>query len=272
MNRVETPAEKADLHRREFGDAVSRRKSNGSAAATDQQFIHGCATNLLSCFIGQLPLDTRRALVRLPGEVIAMNLPRSTPIGWSAATAVGSSRAVRLLTVSIARELGILLSLSVMFPFMIHIIPVPENAQLGSRLLPMFYAPLLATLWGRTPSALIVALLAPWLNWALTSHPSPPSAIVMSVQLLVFVLALRSLRTRVRPDWILAAPAYFAGLAAAVLLCAVFPGLIRGQPALAWAARGVVTGLPGLVLLIIINWLALRAYPPGAAGGGPAAA
>ena len=87
------------------------------------------------------------------------------------ASFTGACRAARFLTVSLARELGILLCLSVMFPFLIHIIPVPGNAQLGPRLLPMFYAPLLAALLGRTRSAVAVALLAPWLNWALTAHP-----------------------------------------------------------------------------------------------------
>src|SRR5476651_459691 len=135
----------------------------------------------------------------------------------------------RFLTVSLARELGILLSLSLMFPFMIHLIPVPENAQLGPRLLPMFYAPLLATLFGRTQSALGVALLAPWLNWMLTSHPSPPSAIVMTVQLLVFVGVTRLLLVRAGAPWFLAAPAYLSGMAASAVATVLFPALIHGQ-------------------------------------------
>ncbi|MES1167144.1 MAG: hypothetical protein ABUL68_04005, partial [Pseudomonadota bacterium] len=113
----------------------------------------------------------------------------------------GVSRPPRFLTVSLARELGILLCLSVLFPFMIHLVPVPGNAQLGPRLLPMLYAPLLATLWGRLRSAVSVALLAPWLNWVLTGHPSPPGAIAMTVQLLVFVFTLRLLLARIGPRW-----------------------------------------------------------------------
>jgi hypothetical protein len=184
----------------------------------------------------------------------------------------GVSQPPRFLTVSLARELGILLFLSVMFPFMIHLIPVPGNAQLGPRLLPMLYTPLLATLWGRTRSALAVALLAPWLNWALTSHPSPPGALVMMVQLLGFVFTLRILLTSLGARWFLAAPAYFSGMAASVLTAAVFPALIGGQAALTWAAKSTVIGLPGIVILVLINWLVLQYYPPGPAGGGPSAA
>ncbi|MDD2763202.1 MAG: hypothetical protein PHE83_04405 [Opitutaceae bacterium] len=184
----------------------------------------------------------------------------------------GASRTVRFLTASLARELGILLCLSVLFPFMVHVLPVPGDARLGPRLLPMFYAPLLAALWGRARSAWTLALAAPWLNWALTSHPAPPGAIVMMVELSGFVFVLRALLSGVGARWYLAAPAYFAGKAAALLGAAFFPALIGGHAALNWAAQSVVIGAPGITILVLINWLALRHYPPGAAGGGPAAA
>jgi hypothetical protein len=194
------------------------------------------------------------------------------PTAWSETAPAGVGQSPRFLTASLARELGVLLSLSVMFPYMIHLIPVPENAQLGPRLLPMLYAPLLAILLGRMRSAVLVALSAPWLNWALTSHPSPPSAIVMMAQLLVFVFTLRVLLTGLGPWWFLAAPAYFAGLAASAVVAALFPALIGGQAALTWAARSVAIGLPGIAILVLINWLVLHYYPPGPAGGGPKAA
>jgi hypothetical protein len=186
-------------------------------------------------------------------------------MAMSESSSIGAGRVARFMTVSHARELGVLLALSVMFPFMIHIIPVPEDSQWGPRLLPMFYAPLLAALWGRVRSAVAVALLAPWLNWALTSHPSPPMAVVTMVELAGFVLVVRLLLAGVGPRWYLAAPAYLAGMAAAVVLAGLFPALIGGRPALAWAAHCVVTGEPGIAILLGINWLALRYHPPGGA-------
>ncbi|MDD3178990.1 MAG: hypothetical protein PHQ04_01420 [Opitutaceae bacterium] len=184
----------------------------------------------------------------------------------------GVRRLPRFLTASLAREVGILLSLSVMFPFMIHVIPVPGDSQLGPRLLPMFYAPLLAVLWGHRRSAVTVALLAPWLNWALTSHPAPPGAVVMMIELLGFVLVMRTLLAGMGAHWFLAGPAYFSGKAAAVLVTTLFPALIGGRAALEWAAQSVAVGVPGISILLLINWLGLRLYPPGPAGGGPMAA
>lgn len=189
---------------------------------------------------------------------------------FSAASAEGANPP-RFLTVSMATEVGILLALSLLFPFMIHILPVPDDARLGPRLLPMFYAPLLAALLGRTGSALIVSLVAPWLNWLITSHPVPPMAAVMTVQLLVFVLCLRLMLARMGLRWFLAAPAYFAAMVATALVVAVFPELIGARPVIAWLAQSVTIGLPGIGVLLLINALVIRCYPPGS-GGGPASA
>ncbi len=184
----------------------------------------------------------------------------------------GAVRPSPYRTLSLARELGVLLCLSVMFPFVIHILPVPETARLGPRLLPMFYAPLLAVLWGRSPSAFVVALTAPWLNWVLTSHPAPLGAVTMTVELLGFVCALRALVARTGARGFLAVAGYLSAMAVAVVVVAIFPVLINGQAAFAWAAQSVATGVPGIAVLFLINEIAVRCRPPGASGGGPAPA
>lgn len=177
----------------------------------------------------------------------------------------------RFLTVSLARELGILLTLSVMFPFLIHLLPVPETSRLGARLLPMFYAPLLAALWGRAQTAWLVALLAPGLNWALTGHPSPPGAIELMIQLLVFVVVVPRLVTG-PARWLVAIPAWLAGMLAGMLAAWLFPALVDGRPVGPWAVQSVVTALPGAAVLVLITCLVLRHYPPAGKGGGPATA
>ncbi len=179
--------------------------------------------------------------------------------------AIGANRLSRFVTASLARELGILLALSVMFPFMVHILPVPSDSQIGARLLPMFYAPLLAALWGRRGSAFAVALAAPALNWALTGHPGAAGIAVMTLQLVAFVVAVLGLSRASGPRGWFAAPAYLAALAASAACAAAVPALIAGRPALAWAAHSAATGAPGVVILVVIGWLALRHYPPGAA-------
>lgn len=189
-----------------------------------------------------------------------------------AAVGAGATTLPRFLNASAVRELGIVLALAVMFPFMIHVLPVPEDTRLGPRLLPMFYAPLLAALLGRTQSAFLVAMLAPWLNWLLTSHPAPRGAIVMMVQLLVFVAVVRLLLAKIGARWFLAAPGYLLGVAATMMFIAAFPDLIGGRPMLAWASGTVGTALPGVAILVLINWLTFRFSSPGSGSGGPVAA
>lgn len=177
----------------------------------------------------------------------------------------------RFLTASIAREIGILLALSVLFPFLIHILPMAENERLGARLLPMFYAPLLAVLWGRPASAWTLALTAPWLNWILTSHPMPRGATLLTLELVGFVFISRFLLTRSLARSFLAAPAYLSGKALALAVATLFPYLVGGRLALDWAAQSVALGTPGIAILLLLNWLALRCYPPGGPGGAAAA-
>lgn len=178
----------------------------------------------------------------------------------------------RFLTATLARELGILLTLSVLFPFLMHLLPVPETSRLGARLLPMFYAPLLAALWGRRETGWLVAALAPWLNWALTGHPAPVGAVVMMIQLLVFVLVVPLLLNTAMVRWLVAVPAYLAGMGMAMLAAFVIPALIGGRAPVTWLAQSVVMSLPGVALLVLITCAVLRFYPPSGQGGGPMAA
>lgn len=185
------------------------------------------------------------------------------------------SRALpRFLTLSLARELGVLLTLSLLFPFLIHVLPVPGDARLGPRLLPMFYAPLLAVLVGRLPTALLVALLAPWLNRMLTGHPPAPMAAAMTVELTAFAIALRWLIARHGLRWWFAVPAFVASKLTMTALVALVPTLIGGRAALAWAGQTTVTSLPGVAILVGLTLLVAKLYPGAGSGngGGPAAA
>lgn len=178
----------------------------------------------------------------------------------------------RFLTASLARELGVVLALSLMFPFLIHVLPVPETSRLGARLLPMFYAPLLAALWGRMATAWLCALLAPALNWVLTGHPAPPGTYAIMIQLLIFVVVVRGLLMRAGVRWFLAIPAYLAGMGTTLLSALIFPALIDGRPPVDWAVQSVIRSLPGVAVLVLITCAVLRFYPPAGRGGGPATA
>lgn len=189
-------------------------------------------------------------------------------MAFPAMDAIGSPAAappLRFLSASFAAELGVLLALSVFFPFLVHLLPVPADARLGPRLLPLFYAPLMAVLWGRNRSAWLVAALAPWINLAVTHYPPLPTAVVATAELLGFVLAMRAGCRWLGRQPYLAAPAYAAAKAVSFALVALFPRLVDGAPAGLWAARTAALALPGVGVLLLINLLAARVPPSGSA-------
>lgn len=156
---------------------------------------------------------------------------------------------------------ALLLTLGFMwlFPFMIHLIPASGDIPLGSRLLPIFYAPLLA-IWLFHPAVgLISSLLMPFINYAFTGMPEFNVAIMLSVELSVFSLVLLVLKNHWTRQPILAPLAILAGKVVSSLLLFFIP-LVPLSP---WAyfSSSVVNAIPGLMVLLAIN-LTLIHLPP----------
>jgi hypothetical protein len=172
-----------------------------------------------------------------------------------------AAAAPRFLTVTLARDMGLLTALSLMAPFMVHLLPFPEDSRLGPRLLPLFYAPLIAGLWQRLGTATLFALAAPWINHFVTGHPGVSIARLMMVELGTFALATAWLRDRwgLRPY--LALPAYAVSKAAAAIAVLLVPSLAGGAGALDWAVRTTGLAWPGLLVLLGINVLIVRVLP-----------
>ena len=58
-------------------------------------------------------------------------------------------------------DLAVFLGLTLLAPWMVHFIPSWDDSPIGAKLLPIFYAPLIAALTRRGQVAVCVALLAP---------------------------------------------------------------------------------------------------------------
>ncbi len=165
-----------------------------------------------------------------------------------------------------AAEAAGLFALTLFAPFVIHLLPVWGDESWGARLLPMFFGPLLAALFCRMEGGIAIALLAPWANFLLTGRPLPPMAVILSVQLMVFVLFLRWRFAGRGPrihDPVLAYP---VAVAASAVLIAIMPSLHPAGPVAHWVGS-VATAWPGMSLLAIVTYLAVRFYrqPPATA-------
>lgn len=132
-------------------------------------------------------------------------------------------------------------------PLLVHAIPVEG---LGPRLVPLFYAPLLAALLLDLRLAVAVSVAAPLINSLATGMPPSPLVPALAVQLGVFVVLVRLMQ---RYRWVVVAPAaYVVSLGVTVAL----------STPLDWPSIGLLAGLrtalPGMVVMAGIGLLLER--------------
>ncbi|ADI13798.1 hypothetical protein [Truepera radiovictrix] len=138
-------------------------------------------------------------------------------------------------------------------PLLFHLLPSP-GIPLGARLLPIFYAPLLAAHFFPPVVAFVGGAVAPFVNHAVTGNPPLPLAAQLSAELLVFVGVLLLLRRR-WPQFALSAPlAYLA--ARVVVFFAQQPAALISSDAWGGLFASLQVALPGLGALLVLDLVA----------------
>lgn len=149
------------------------------------------------------------------------------------------------------KETVLMLSVSVILPFMIHMIPSFAGITLGARLIPMFYAPFIAVILFRPHVAIITGLLSSTLNSLLTGHPTPEKVGVLTFELVVFCALSYLFHRKWRHFWGTAPLAYLLVLLS--IACAL--------GSREFFVSTMVTALPGIAMLTLINVFLLRSQP-----------
>lgn len=161
-------------------------------------------------------------------------------------TTVLAHPAARTVSVTVV---GLLAAMAL--PFVVHAIPYSGSVPLGAQLLPIFYVGALLVARGQVVPALLIALVAPWLNQQVTGMPAGPMLPTLTVELLVFTLLLLVAWRALPAVLPYAAPiAYLvASVAARWLLSGEITTLTRLGATLenAW---------PGLLVLLVLGVLA----------------
>lgn len=143
-----------------------------------------------------------------------------------------------------------------LIPLLVHLFPVSGPTPIGAILLPIFYAPLLAAWLFHPAVGILASLLMPLINFAFTGMPVLPVAILMTVELVVFSLALQLLKQRWPKFWPNALLAFALGKLAAALLLVFVP--LLPAPPLAYFTSSLVNAWPGLLILLALNVAILR--------------
>lgn len=152
-------------------------------------------------------------------------------------------------------ETAIILAATMLVPFLVHLFPAINGNPAGMVFLPIFIAPLVAVFFFRTHVALVAGLLAPVLNYLLLGHPAPQMVLVLSTEIVAFVLIVNWLKNKSLVKYIVAPMAFVV----AAFCAAIVTGLlgIVASPVSFWT-NAIMVGFPGIILLGGINLALLK--------------
>jgi hypothetical protein len=142
-----------------------------------------------------------------------------------------------------------------LLPLLVHIVPLDGPVPIGARLLPIFYAPLLAAWIFHPAVGLLASLLMPFINHAFTGMPTLPMTVLLSLELVVFSLGLL-LNKKYWPRLPLAPLAFIIGKVFSAILL-VFVTVVPASP-WAYLVSSVQNALPGLLVLLVLHLALLR--------------
>ena len=156
------------------------------------------------------------------------------------------------------------LALAFLAPYIVHFIPSWDDSPIGAKLLPIFYAPLIAALTRKAHVSIVVALMAPWLNHVLIGMPSVPMAIIMTVELLIFSMVVERLARRHKGRAWLGPVSYLLAKPVSLLILMMVPGFLSGTPSVSQFFNSVVNAWPGLGILALLSYYVPKKFPPSA--------
>ena len=168
--------------------------------------------------------------------------------------AVGSN----ILTKLQIKETAIILILSVFIPFLIHFLPDYNGIVVGAILLPMFWAPYIAVKFFKFHVGLIAALVSPVINYLITGNPRIEIMTLMTIQLTLFVITAGLLKNLKTLKYLNAFLSYIIAVVSASILLILIPSLMPGLVIGNYFTAAFVTAIPGIVMLIAINFMSVK--------------
>ena len=161
-------------------------------------------------------------------------------------------------------ELAIVIGLTMFLPIVVHMIPSWDDSPIGGKLLPIFYAPLVAALTRRMHVSLIACVVSPWLNHALTGMPTIPVALMLCIQLLPFAYLAHIFGKRFGPKFWIGPVAYLVSKPAILLVFYLVPDSMPRVNPISHFGVTTLHAIPGVLILGLISHFCTRFSPPNA--------
>lgn len=174
------------------------------------------------------------------------------------AASIKSLTIYRLFVFAQVDKLALVLLAMFGLPFFVHLIPVNSLEPLGAIWLPIFYAPLVAVLVFRFHVAVLAGMLAPMINMWITGRPEMIMAKTLTLELVVFVVLMKVLSLRLKNFWASGVFSYLLAKLFSILIFEVVWGAEVFPAALFSFLAAIERCLPGLLVLLLINRLAVQ--------------
>ena len=159
------------------------------------------------------------------------------------------------------RETTILLTTAWLVPFLVHLLPWSGHRPLGVYVLPVFWTTFVALYFRGAVLGLLVGLVTPLINLAITGLPVSTTIGSMALEVFFFTLAAVLLVRRWPGLWITAPVAWIIGKGLAIVVQNFIPAFAEYETPWAHLARSTQNGLAGLAVLAVINVLLVKFYP-----------
>lgn len=161
-------------------------------------------------------------------------------------------------------ELGVVIALTMFLPTVVHMFPSWDDSPIGAKLLPIFYAPLIAALTRRLHVSLIACLLSPWINYLLFGRPSLGVAAMLCIQLVPFAYLVYRLGQRFKRWYWIGPVAYLVSKPIILLLFYTIPNMMPPVDPIGYTIQTTSNAIPGVFILGLLGHFSNRFFPPSA--------
>lgn len=159
-------------------------------------------------------------------------------------------------------EIAIAIGLTLFLPYVIHMIPSWDDSPIGAKLLPIFYAPLIAALTRRLHVSLIACAVSPWINYLIIGRPSLAIAAMLCIQLIPFAYIAFKFGNRFSNKFWIGPIAYLVSKPVILVLFYTIPESMPPVQPLVYTLQTTINAIPGVLILGLLGMLSNRFHPP----------
>ena len=149
----------------------------------------------------------------------------------------------------------LVLAATLILPILIHLLPNINGNISGAVLLPIFFAPLIATFLYKPHVAIFAGIIAPLLNYLISGRPSPQATTSMGIEIVLFVWMVYRLKDINTIRYVAAPISYLISSLIVALGLSVFSNVV--DPFTLWG-NCMFTAIPGILSLGLVNLAMLK--------------